>query len=126
MLHAEVLEVKRKASLPIGERGEDAFGEMPTFVDTGDRLRALLNVGREDVQVEGLTALDRNVEIVGASSGYLIVDVSDVVEPIMVGDELAFDLSYGALLAAMTSDYVTKSPRRTNGWGVGHVVATDV
>ena len=46
--------------------------------------------------------------ILGASSGYLAVDVSEAESPIKVGNTLSFSLNYGALLAAMTSNYVKK------------------
>jgi predicted amino acid racemase len=110
VLHAEVLEKQRKPSAPEGMRSEDAFGTTPRFKDCGDRMRALLNVGREDVMVEGLTPLDPEVHILGASSGYLVTDVTDAT-PVEVGDELAFSVSYGALLLAMTSEYVEKRVR---------------
>ena len=110
-LHAEVLELKRKPSVPIGERCEDAFGTLPVFEDRGPVLRALLNLGREDVDVDGLTPVDPRVRILGASSGYLVLDVSALSGEVRVGDELAFSVSYGALLAAMTSEYVQKRTR---------------
>ena len=37
-----------------------------------------------------------------------MVDVSGAPEDVRVGNELAFSLNYSALLAAMTSGYVTK------------------
>jgi predicted amino acid racemase len=110
VLYAEVLEVKKKPSLPLGERGEDAFGKRPSFEDRGVAARALLNVGREDVDVEGVRPLDQRLRIIGASSGYLVVDVSGAEGGVRVGDELAFSLNYGALLAAMTSEYVKIQP----------------
>ncbi len=108
ILHAEVLELKQKRSIPIGERSEDAFGKRPLFRGRGQRLRALLNVGREDIDPEGMTALDARVEILGASSGYLAVDVSEAQSSVKVGNSLSFSMNYGALLAAMTSNYVNK------------------
>ena len=69
MLHAEVLELKRKPSLPIGARGENAFGHLTTFENHGVMTRALLNIGREEVEVEGLTPQDSRLTILGASSG---------------------------------------------------------
>lgn len=108
ILHAEVLELKKKPSIPIGECSEDAFGKRPYFRARCRRLRALLNVGREDIDPDGVTALDSKVEIVGASSGYLVVDVTETDRSIKVGDTLSFSLNYGALLAAMTSKYVKK------------------
>ena len=112
LLHAEVLEVKKTASLPVGERAQDAFGRLPDFDDHGDRVRALLSVGRADVDVEGVTPHDAGILIVGASSGYLVVDVAEATRLIQVGDELVFSLTYGALLAASTSEYVKKRPLR--------------
>ena len=113
LLHAEVLELKKKPSVPIGERSEDAFGMLPVFEDHGDIERALLNVGREDVEIQGITPLDPQVRILGASSGYLVVDVSEASGGVCVGDELDFSLEYSALLAAFTSEYVRKRPVRT-------------
>jgi predicted amino acid racemase len=107
-LHAEVVERKRKPSVPDGPRTADAFGRHRAFEDRGLRERALLDVGREDVDVEGLIPLEAGVEVLGASSDYLVVDVTDARRELRVGDELAFGLSYGALLAAMDSDYVEK------------------
>ncbi len=110
LLHAEILELKKKPSMPIGERSEDAFGGLPIFKDDGDIERALLNVGREDVTVEGLTPLDSRVTILGGSSGYLVVDVTRTEGSYRVGDELTFLLNYSALLRASTSEYVKKRP----------------
>jgi predicted amino acid racemase len=108
MLHAEVLEMKTKPSRPLGTCGEDAFGYVYEFEDHGVRARALLNVGREDVDVNGVMPLDSRITVVGASSGYLVTDVSDVAGGVRVGDELVFNLNYSALLRAMTSGYVKK------------------
>lgn len=108
VLHAEVLELKKKPSVPMGIRREDAFGACPEFEDRGMILRALLNVGREDINVEGVTPQDPGVTILGASSGYLVVDVTETTSSIRVGDTLSFLLNYGALLTAMTSEYVKK------------------
>jgi predicted amino acid racemase len=115
LLHAEVLELRRKPSVPIGERCEDAFGKYPTFEDRGEALRALLDIGREDVDIESLTPVDHGVAILGGSSDYLVVDVSEAGGRFRVGDEIAFAPKYGALLAAMTSEYVEKRPLRSGG-----------
>jgi predicted amino acid racemase len=103
-----VIEEKVKPSVPIGERAQDAFGHRPAFPERGPIERALVNVGREDVVVEGLTPLDPRLAILGASSDYLIVDVGRAAGEIGVGDALAFAPDYAALLALMTSSYVEK------------------
>ena len=119
ILHAEVLELKRKPSLPQGELGEDAFGHRPRFEDRGEMLRALLNVGREDVDVSGIEPLDARFTVVGASSGYLVVDATPAAADIQVGETLAFSLNYSALLTAMTSEYVRKHALETSESAAG-------
>ena len=108
ILTAEVLELKEKPSAPIGQCAQDAFGKRPVIDSRGIMIRALLNIGREDVDVDGITPLDSRLRIVGASSGYLVVDASEAEFDIQVGDEVSFALNYAALLAAMTSAYVKK------------------
>ncbi len=94
--------------MPVGEQGEDAFGELPVFEDRGEVDRALLNVGREDIDVEGLRPHEPRFEVLGASSGYLILDVTSAAGRVRVGDVLSFFVNYGALLSVMTSEYVEK------------------
>lgn len=110
LLHAEVLELKEKPSAPRGDRSENAFGALPIFENRGEITRAILNVGREDVAIEGLTPLDSQLRIIGASSDYLVLDVTDAKTPLVVGSEVPFTVNYSALLAAMTSPYVAKQP----------------
>ncbi|QXM05956.1 ornithine racemase Orr [Crassaminicella indica] len=106
---AEIIELKEKPSIPIGEIGMDAFGNKPTFADKGIRKRAILAVGRQDVSVENLIPIDKNIEILGASSDHLILDVTDVQKDLKVGDEIRFNVEYGALLQLSTSEYIHKS-----------------
>ena len=108
VLKAEVVELETKPSVPIGETGQDAFGGTPTFVDRGLRKRAILNIGRQDVVVDGIEPLDPGIVVLGGSSDHLILDVEEAAEPVKVGDELAFYPGYGALLALSTSPYVQK------------------
>ena len=110
LLSGELLEVKTKPSMPIGISGIDAFGGRPVFKDIGERLRGIVNIGREDANVEGLLPVTPGVTVLGASSDHLILDVSDAVPSPRVGDKMSFQMSYGALLAAMTSEYVEKVP----------------
>ncbi|MEG6586386.1 alanine/ornithine racemase family PLP-dependent enzyme [Dendrosporobacter sp. 1207_IL3150] len=107
-LKAEVIEVKDKPSVPIGEIGQDAFGNVPRFVDVGIRKRAILALGKQDVYIEGLFTLDKNITILGASSDHIILDVTDSGDKIRVGDEVIFGLTYPGLLSASDSRYVKK------------------
>ncbi len=108
-LSAELIELKTKPSVPIGETGMDAFGVKPVFSDKGNIVRAILNVGREDVIVDNLIPRDKNAIILGASSDHLLLDVTAVSPPPELGDSILFNMNYGALLAAMTSNYVKKT-----------------
>lgn len=112
LLHADILELKQKPSVPVGTRSEDAFGHLTPFANHGLMARALVNIGREEVSVEGLTPRDPRLKILGASSSYLVVDMTAAAECYHVGDELTFTLNYAALLSAMTSEYVRKRPLR--------------
>ncbi|MCL6571033.1 MAG: alanine/ornithine racemase family PLP-dependent enzyme [Bacillus sp. (in: Bacteria)] len=101
----EVIESKLKASFPDGETGQNAFGASPQFQDRGQIRRGILGVGRQDVLVTGLTPRI-DIEILGSSSDHIVIDAKRT--DLKVGDEVAFDLNYGALLSAMTSPYVAK------------------
>ncbi|MGB4594580.1 MAG: alanine/ornithine racemase family PLP-dependent enzyme [Anaerolineaceae bacterium] len=105
---AEVIELETKPSVPIGERGQDAFGNEPVFEDRGLRKRAILNIGRQDVVIDGLEPLDPWVIVLGGSSDHLVLDVSDAEGDVEVGDEVTFYPNYSATLAASTSPFVKK------------------
>jgi len=107
-LVAEIIELEEKPSIPIGERGQDAFGGTPEFIDRGVRRRAICNIGRQDVAIDNLTPEDPGIIILGGSSDHLLLDVQDTYQSLSTGDEVAFYPGYGALLAASTSPYVHK------------------
>ncbi len=105
---AQIIELKSKPSVPVGEIGMDAFGQKPVFEDRGTIKRAILGAGRQDIRVEGIVPRDGNISILGASSDHLIVDLTDCQKEYKVGDIIEFDVTYGGLLSAATSDYVEK------------------
>ena len=108
ILEAEVIEIMEKPSYPEGELGVNAFGEKMHYEDHGMRIRAILAVGRQDTDQDGLECLDPQVRIVGSSSDHLLVDVTESERAYHVGSVLGFRLSYGALLAGFTSRYVKR------------------
>ncbi|BCS86913.1 alanine/ornithine racemase family PLP-dependent enzyme [Pseudodesulfovibrio sediminis] len=105
-LVAEVIESKVKPSLPEGKAGQDAFGDTPIFEDKGEMLRSIVAMGRQDVQVKGLTPMI-DVDILGSSSDHIILDTTTT--PLHVGDHIRFNLDYAALLSSMTSPFVESS-----------------
>jgi ornithine racemase len=104
-LIAEVIESKAKPSLPFGEICQDAFGNVPTFLDRGIRQRIIVALGRQDVLVSGLKPCD-DFEILGSSSDHIVLDSKN--RNLKIGSEVRFNMDYGGLLAAMTSPFVKK------------------
>lgn len=108
VLHAELSELQKKPSVPVGRRFKNAFGEVVEYPERGEMLRGILNVGRQDAIVEGLMPLDEGVEVLGASSDHTIVNLTNAKTVPKVGGALRFLPDYGALLRLYTSPYVEK------------------
>ncbi len=107
-LEAEIIELKEKDSLPKGTIGMDAFGNHPTFEDKGRMLRAILAIGKQDVNPSALIPHDEAIEIIGASSDHLLMDFTKAAGKYKVGDAVKFNVEYGALLNLWTSAYIHK------------------
>ncbi|SHJ37022.1 Predicted amino acid racemase [Dethiosulfatibacter aminovorans DSM 17477] len=100
-MDAQIIEIRRKPSYPIGEKCVNAFGETPEYEDRGIRLRALLAVGNRDVgDYSSLEPIDEGVELVGASSDHLIVDIEEAGREYAIGDIMKFNMYYQAVLFA--------------------------
>lgn len=108
ILKGEIIEIKDKPSVPRGRIGKDAFGGNPCFEDKGVIKRAIIALGRQDVNIDELCALDKDINILGGSSDHLILDVSKSKKNYCIGDIIDFSMNYGCLLRAMTSPYVKK------------------
>ncbi len=104
-LIAEVIESKVKPSVPFGEVGRDAFGNIPVFKDRGTHQRAIVALGKQDTLISGLS-LDRDLEILGSSSDHTVIDSKN--SDLKVGVGVNFNLDYGSLLTAMTSPFIKK------------------
>lgn len=108
LLKTEVIEVKVKPSVPIGSTGRDAFGKTPVFEDKGLRKRAIVSLGKQDVNIDGLIPVDPKMYVLGASSDHLLVDVTETEDNISVGDQITFKLNYQGLLFLTNSKYVKR------------------
>lgn len=104
-LTAEVIEVTMKPAQPWGDHAQAAFGAVPVRTGTRAVHQAILALGRQDVDPDGLTPPE-GITILGMSSDHLVVDLRD--HRLALGDELDFGLGYGALVRAMTSPFVTQ------------------
>ena len=100
-LECEIIELMEKPSMPEGEIGINAFGEKIQYDDVGLHKRAILAIGRQDISVEDITPISKDIKIIGASSDHLIIDVTN--KSLEVGDTIIFNLTYGGILSAFTS-----------------------
>lgn len=110
-LVGEVIEVAEKPARPWGTQAQTSWGTAPAPSGSGTRHQAIVALGRQDVDLEGLVA-PGGIEVLGMSSDHLVLDTGDVA--VRVGDELRFGLGYGALVRAMTSPFVTRVERSTS------------
>ncbi|NJP40311.1 alanine/ornithine racemase family PLP-dependent enzyme [Oscillospiraceae bacterium HV4-5-C5C] len=108
ILAAELVELKIKPSVPWGETGTDSYGRIPPRpADRGLRLRGIVAVGRQDCDIETMWPEDPGIEILGASSDYVVLDLTRSARSYQVGEVVRFELGYFAIMRAMTSPYVT-------------------
>ena len=108
IVEAQIIELKEKPSLPVGEIGVDAFGQRPHYEDKGVMKRAIVAIGRQDTDVGSIEPLDNKIRIMGASSDHLILDVTESRCDYEVGDIIQFTVGYGGMLVTATGNYVAK------------------
>lgn len=99
IFRAEIIEAGAKPSRPIGRMARDAFGNQRQFEDQGQRKRLLLAAGVFQAGDEQkLIPCDAGAKILGASSDHMIVDITDSCLDYRLGDSMAFQLHYKAML----------------------------
>lgn len=108
VLRATVLEVETKGNPGGFPLGRNAFGEEGIPSPEGPRRRAVLSLGRIDLDLGKMTPLEAGVKVVGASSDHLVLDVTEREVPTVVGETISFAISYQAVLRASVSPYVEK------------------
>lgn len=107
-LICEIIECKEKPSIPIGEIGVDAFGNKPVYEDKGILKRAILAIGKQDIEPNSLIPIDTSIQILGSSSDHTILDITNSKNNYKVGDKIEFLLTYGGIMSTSTSEYVSK------------------
>ena len=109
-LECEIVELKEKPSLPWGQVGVDSYGRSPVFTDRGPcRQKAICALGKQDFDPETTVPVDPGVELLGASSDHLMLDVTESPRQYRVGDVVKLRLGYFSTMRAFTSEYVKKS-----------------
>jgi ornithine racemase len=101
-LCASVIESLEKPSKPWGRQAPTSFGAVPETVDVGKIIQTIVNIGRQDIDPDGLT-LPADMTMLGTSSDHLVLRTRTRLTP---GTELRFGLDYAALLRAMTSPFI--------------------
>ncbi|MCB2197860.1 alanine racemase [bacterium] len=116
ILEADVVEIKEKSLVPFGETSTLApFAmelsndeeETPAFGQRG--YRAILTLGGLDTDVGGLTPVNPDYKIAGASSDLLVVNVGEEPGDLKIGDTIKFHVNYTALLRLMSGKYIEKT-----------------
>lgn len=107
-LEAQIVELKEKPSLPIGEVGVDAFGEKPYYEDKGIMKRAIIAIGKQDTDLGSMSPVDKRIEIMGGSSDHIILDLTACNDDYKLGDIVEFTVGYGGMLKLVTSPYVDR------------------
>ncbi|MDB4618269.1 alanine/ornithine racemase family PLP-dependent enzyme [Akkermansiaceae bacterium] len=110
-LIAEVIELKTKPSKPWGKIAQAAFGEVTPSDDRGNISQAIVAIGRQDIDPDGLVP-PRGLKILAASSDHLVIDTSQYRGRMQVGTQIPFQLDYRALLRAMTSPFIPRIMKR--------------
>lgn len=112
LLEAEIAEIKEKGLVPSGETTsiqpfESTGGNEET--QPGARgYRAIVSVGQLDTDIGGLTPVDANHSIAGASSDVTVVNLGDNPWGLKVGDTIKFRTNYSAMLRLMSGKYISK------------------
>lgn len=110
-LHAEIIELYEKPKVPVGELAENPSGDV-TEINEDDygktSYRAIIDIGLLDISPEYLIPDDRKIEISGASSDMLVIDLGKTRRNYKVGDLVSFKLRYMGALSILNSAYIEK------------------
>lgn len=110
VLHAQIIELKYKPSLPWGTVGVDSYGSRPSFTDRGEkRLKAICAIGKQDFDLETTVPVDPGILMLGCSSDHLMLDITDSMHTYHLGDIIDLIPGYFSLMRAFTSKYIQKS-----------------
>ena len=110
-LRAEIIELTEKPMLPVGRLAENPSGETLEIDESlygKTSLRAIIDIGLLDISPDYLIPDDKDIQVVGASSDMLILNLEHATKNYKVGDLVNFKLKYMGALGIMNSDYIEK------------------
>lgn len=108
---AEIIELNQKPMIPTGMLAENPSGESFEIDESlygKTSHRAILDVGLLDINPKYLIPTDDQLNVIGASSDMLVVELGANEQNYKVGDVLNFDLKYMGALSIMNSRYIGK------------------
>jgi predicted amino acid racemase len=108
---AEIIELSEKPKVPIGNLEANPSGEMFEIdeADYGKKsYRAIIDVGLLDLSPDYLIPEKKDIEIIGASSDMLVLDLGQKADKYRVGDLISFKVEYMGLLGLLNSEYIGK------------------
>ena len=97
--------------VPTGEIGENVAGEVKSFDEENygkTSYRAILDIGLLDIDPQNIEPLDGNIEVTGASSDMIVVDLGTEKPNYRVGDLIPFKINYMGALTILSSQYIAK------------------
>ena len=110
-LYAEIIELIEKSVVPMGEMGTNVEGESYEFDQNNigeTSYRAIIDLGLLDVETDHIELVDRSLNLAGASSDMIVIDLDKNKKKYKVGDLIEFKLDYMGILRIMNSKYIDK------------------
>jgi predicted amino acid racemase len=110
-LFAEIIELSEKPLLPSGELGKNVAGdtfEMDEELYGKTTHRAIIDVGLLDIDTDQLRPRYGDLDLAGASSDMMVIDLGDNEANLKVGDLMRFQLDYMGALKLLNSSYINK------------------
>jgi len=110
-LEAEIVEIKEKSlAMQADGSGISTFEPISKekFAPGQRGYRALLAAGQLDTDVKALTPISPNVQLAGASSDVMVVNLGDNPDGMKIGDSVRFRPAYSALIRLMVGKFIEK------------------
>jgi predicted amino acid racemase len=110
-LHSNIIEMKEKPLIPWGELGMNVMGEKKEFDEDlkgKSSYRAIVDVGQIDVSPDFMTPIDDSLDIIGASSDMMVINLHDNPNNYQTGDYITWNIDYIGTVQLMNSPYVDK------------------
>jgi predicted amino acid racemase len=110
-LFAQIIEITEKPKIPIGMLDVNPSGDAFEIneADYGKKsYRAIIDLGLLDISTDFLIPDDPSMQLIGASSDMMVIDLGDNDNDWNVGDLVSFNMKYMGALAVLNSDYIEK------------------